>query len=251
MRLLRNWMVLLAVSFGVACDMRSDLAPVVDGNWRAANPNASYYRVRTGDTLYAIAFRYDQDYRRLAAINHLQSPYLVKVGQVIYLKSPSTPPIRTQRTVYVPTSTPVARSRQRHPMTPPVSRPAVVTGLPLHKHWLWPVSGKIVASFAPEQGKKGIDIAGKKGQTIRATADGTVAYAGDGLPGYGNLILIQHSKQLLSAYGYNARNLVRAGQTVHAGQAIGIVGVSPQRHYAMHFEVRKAGRPVNPRYFLR
>lgn len=221
------------------------LAPVVEGHWRApSQPTPNRYRVRPGDTLYSIAFRYDQDYRRLAAMNRMHSPYVVKVGQIIALNPhyySSIAPIR-----------PVVRAAPRG--TPWRVQPSSAYSaqvVPKNTHWLWPTRGRIVAGFAPALGKKGIDIAGSRGQTIRATSTGTVAYAGDGLPGYGNMILIQHSHQLLSAYGYNAQNLVHAGQKVQAGQAIAIMGTSPQRRYAMHFEVRKAGRPVDPRYFLR
>ncbi len=237
------FVILIAMGCVVACDEGGALAPVVDGNWRATNPSANYYRVKSGDTLYSIAFRYDQDYRRIAGMNGLQSPYVVKVGQVIRLK-PQYTTAPTRRVVYTASRSPQRGNRQLQRPQP------FVPHLSSNTHWLWPARGPILSGFAPELGKKGIDIAGKKGQTIRASANGTVAYAGDGLPGYGNLILIQHPKQLLSAYGYNARNLVHAGQTVHAGQAIAIMGVSPQRHYAMHFEVRKAGSPVNPGYFL-
>lgn len=242
------WKLVMVMALGllVACDERATLAPVVEGSWRADNPSANVYRVKSGDTLYSIAFRYDQDYRRLAAMNGLQSPYVVKVGQVIHLKSQditaSMPHIIYVNRRAAPQQQ-WSRPQLRQPQ-PSLSR------LSNNTHWSWPVHGAILSSFSPEMGRKGIDIAGKKGQTIRATAHGTVAYAGDGLPGYGNLILIQHPKQLLSAYGYNARNLVHAGQTVHAGQAIAIIGVSPKRRYAMHFEVRKAGQPVNPGYFL-
>lgn len=236
--------MVIAVTLIAACEEGGgDLAPVVEGTWRSTSPAPHYYRVRAGDTLYSIAFRYDQDYRRLAAMNQMSSPYVVKVGQVINLRS----------------TRPATRSRSRGYTAPPLSRPwyPVPHSAPTRPyasnttHWLWPTRGPVLSGFAPDLGRKGIDIAGKRGQTIFAAANGTVAYAGDGLPGYGNLILIQHPKQLLSAYGYNSKNLVRAGQTVHAGQAIAIIGASPQRRYATHFEVRKAGRPVNPIYFLR
>lgn len=217
------------------------LAPVVEGPWRTGYATPKQYRVRPGDTLYSIAFRYDQDYRRLAAINHLESPYVVKVGQVLSLRPIlyATPTRRVQQRV--------ARSAQQSwvPRTMTVS-PSIAK----NTHWQWPTRGRIVSGFAPNLGRKGVDIAGTKGQTIRATASGTVAYAGDGLPGYGNMILIQHPRQLLSAYGYNAQNLVHAGQRVQAGQPIAIMGTSPQHRYATHFEVRKAGKPVNPLYFL-
>lgn len=224
----------------------SALAPVVEGPWRSsasAYATPKRYIVRPGDTLYSIAFRYDQDYRRLAAINHLSSPYVVKVGQAILMNPNYTTPVPMHRVVRA-----APRGTPWRPQPEPRLSPQVV--VPHNSHWLWPVHGPIISGFAPSLGKKGVDIAGSRGQTIRATASGKVAYAGDGLPGYGNMILIQHPHQLLSAYGYNARNLVQAGQTVRAGQPIAIMGISPQRRYATHFEMRKAGKPVNPKYFL-
>lgn len=238
-------LIVIAVILITGCEEGgSDLAPVVEGTWSSAGPAPRYYRVRAGDTLYSIAFRYDQDYRRLAAMNHMASPYMVKVGQVISLRGSSNSATRSRPMLY--TAPPISQQWHSVPPSSP-TRPYLSNTT----HWLWPARGPILSGFAPGLGRKGIDIAGKRGQTILAAANGTVAYAGDGLPGYGNLILIQHPKQLLSAYGYNSKNLVRAGQTVHAGQAIAIIGASPQRRYATHFEVRKAGRPVNPIYFLR
>lgn len=190
--------------------------------------------------MYSIAFRYDLDYRQLAATNHIPSPYLLAVGQTIYLKSPKPHPVF--RPAYI--SPKLAPARAWHPQLPKVTRRAGGGA------WLWPAQGVVLTSFSPQQGKKGIDIAGRPGQSIRATANGTVAYAGDGLPGYGNLILIKHDNQFLSAYGYNARNLVREGQTVRAGQVIAVMGMSPYHRNAVHFELRKAGQPTNPRYFL-
>ena len=226
--------IILAVFCIAACDDRETLAPVVESNWRAYHDNASQHIVRSKETLYSIAFRYDQDYRQLAARNHINPPYLLAVGQVVYLKSQASyaKPQRQKRT----------RSLYARPMpTRPQPR----------GRWAWPARGPLLASFVPAQGKKGIDIAGHKGQSVYATAGGVVAYAGDGLAGYGNLILIKHDNQYLSAYGYNARNLVHVGQTVRAGQPIAAMGMNHNRRYALHFEIRKAGIPVNPSYYLR
>lgn len=233
--------ILLGVAIHLlsACEERQSLAPVVESNWRALHSAETKHRVARGETLYSIAFRYDQDYRRLAALNHIPTPYALAVGQVIYLKS--APPVA--RSAY-----PVYRR-----VTPKYSPAAVSRSMPAaHRGgWLWPARGPLLSSFVPQLGKKGIDIAGHKGQTIYATSEGTVAYAGDGLIGYGNLILIKHDHQFLSAYAYNARNLVRVGQHVRAGQAIANMGMNNQHRYAVHFEIRKAGQPVNPRYYLR
>ena len=236
---------LMLVALAACTDDPSALAPVVEGPWHSMQPMPKRYRVQAGDTLYSIAFRYDQDYRRLAAMNHLHSPYVVKLGQFISLKPPSSGP----GTSFTPMLSLVPQPSRRQGSRL-INYELHDTPAPKHSHWLWPTRGRIIADFAPELGKKGIDIAGSRNQTIRATASGWVAYAGDGLPGYGNMILIQHPHQVLSAYGYNARNLVHAGQSIRAGQAIAIMGTGPQHRYATHFELRKAGKPINPKYFL-
>lgn len=220
----------MALCFGLmACGEREGLAPVVELKWHAVNAHAKTHRVVRGETLYAVAFRYDQDYRQLALMNHLQSPYTLRVGQVLRLQSLSTQiPIQQ------------ARSPSSWGVSPSV---------PYHRGptaWVLPARGRIVATYAPQQGKKGIDIAGKKGEKIHAAANGVVAYAGNGLLGYGNLIIIKHDNQYLTAYGNNSTNLVREGQRIRAGEVIANMGVVDRRYWGVHFEIRRAGKPVNP-----
>ena len=228
----------------VSCGGREDLAPVVELNWRGANAQGARYVVKRGDTLYAIAFRYDRDYRELATENHLSSPYSLRVGQVIHLHTthhltPGNSGARYKRTRY-------AARPQRTQQTNPIRR--LFAG---STAWTWPAHGRVVANFVPNQGKKGIDIAGKKGEKIYATRNGTVAYAGSGLAGYGNLIIIRHDNQFLTAYGNNERNLVREGQTIQAGQVIADMGVVDRRYWGLHFEIRRSGQPVNPLNYLK
>lgn len=216
------------------CAERSSLAPVVESHWRKPNYTASYHIVSKGETLYSIAFRYDQDYRRLAAINHLDRAYTVRVGQVLQLRFPRQA---------------VARA--------PVSKAAVSRWPSLHfmqprmRGWVMPAQGRIVAGFSPAQGRKGIDIAGQKGGNVRAAMSGVVAYAGNGISGYGHLIIIKHANQYLTAYGNNARSFVREGQQVRAGQNIAEMGLVDHRYWGTHFEIRHAGQPVNPANFLK
>ena len=233
--------VLTSLMFGLtACGEREGLAPVSELNWRAANTNASKHVVMRGETLYAIAFRYDTDYRDLALINNLQTPYVLRVGQVIQLQ-PSAPRY--------------TRPQRQSSVTPRYTRPQPYRPTPVawrySGHWLWPAHGRVVANFFPQQGKKGLDIAGRKGDKIYAAANGNVAYAGSGLAGYGNLIIIKHDNQFLTAYGNNTRNLVKEGQFVKAGQVIAEMGVVDRRFWGVHFEIRQAGKPVNPLNYLR
>ena len=224
-----------------ACGGREDLAPVVEGNWHASNSYVSNYVVKRGDTLYAIAFRYDKDYRELAAANHLNSPYYLRVGQVIHLRSGSVISHRSSpvNTYHVKP----AQVRQR--ATP------LFGFLGRSSAWVWPAHGRVVSNFVPNLGKKGIDIAGKKGDKIYASKNGVVAYSGSGLAGYGNLIIIKHDNQLLTAYGNNERNLVKEGETIHAGQAIADMGIVDRRYWGVHFEIRQSGQPVNPLTYLK
>lgn len=234
----KGWSIGVLLIGLTACGGREDLAPVVELNWRASGNQTAQYVVKRGDTLYAIAFRYDRDYRELATANHLYSPYSLRVGQIILLQ---------------PMTTPTSLPRRPNLVRPRVvQQPYRAQPIPSGSgSWLWPAHGRVVANFVPTQGKKGLDIAGKKGDKIYAARSGTVAYAGSGLAGYGNLIIIRHDSQYLTAYGNNARNLVSEGQTIKAGQVIADMGVVGRRFWGVHFEVRQSGRPVNPLNYLR
>ncbi len=222
--------VILLSLYLTGCAERSSLAPVVESPWRRANHAATYHKVARGETLYSIAFRYDQDYRRLAQLNHLSPSYALKAGQVLRLRAVKTPV--------------KARSRQQ------VSRFHFTPSVVFHHHWVKPATGSIMEGFTPTKGQKGITIAGHRGDKIRAAKAGVVAYAGDGIAGYGHLIIIKHDSQYLTAYGYNARNLVKQGDHIKAGQVIAEMGLVDRRYWGLHFEIRKAGSPVNPQYYI-
>ncbi|USD65676.1 peptidoglycan DD-metalloendopeptidase family protein [Vibrio sp. SCSIO 43136] len=117
--------------------------------------------------------------------------------------------------------------------------------------WIWPTKGRVIKSFsAGDQGNKGIDIAGQRGQSIVSTAKGTVVYSGNALRGYGNLIIIKHNDNYLSAYAHNERLLVKEGQSVKAGQKIATMGSSGANKVQLHFEIRYQGKSVNPNRYL-
>jgi len=229
----------------VGCGGRNTLAPVSEITWQPYSKNQRTHIVRRGETLYAIAFRYDTDYRQLAQLNRVRPPYSLRVGQVLSLNGLTRQPRVIQRA-------PVQRQNTyRRPIQPkqrvtytPVYQPRSSGG------WLWPVRGRVVTSFIPTQGKKGINIACTRGEKVHAAASGVVAYAGSGLSGYGNLIIIKHNNEYLTAYGNNARNLVSEGQSVKSGQVIAEVGVLERKYMGVHFEIRRAGIPVNPLNYL-
>lgn len=224
----------------------SNLAPVSELTWRPYSKYHTTHTVQRGETLYAIAFRYDTDFRSLARLNHIQPPYSLRIGQTLNLRG-----ITHHR------QQPRVMNRYHATRRPAISSPRNAVHSPIFRYtrsasgWLWPVSGRIVTSFIPQQGKKGINIACKQGEKVIAASHGVVAYAGSGLSGYGNLIIIKHSNEYLTAYGNNAKILVREGQLVKAGQAIAEAGVIDHKYTGVHFEIRKAGIPVNPLNYLR
>ncbi|AHE67520.1 peptidoglycan DD-metalloendopeptidase family protein [Legionella oakridgensis] len=248
MHLRARWWVSYLLLMLCACTQREDLAPVVELNWKAAGNHQRHVVIR-GETLYAVAFRYDQDYRELARLNNLHSPYTLRVGQVLRLEGRVTPKavnhvVRPQvvtQHYYKPIAVRTGIKARERTITGSQSSTAP---------WIWPAHGRVAERFIPNQGKKGINIAGKKGEKIYAAADGVVAYAGNGLSGYGNLIIIKHDHQFMTAYGNNTRNLVREGQRVKSGQVIAEMGVVDRRYWGLHFEIRKAGKPVNPLSYL-
>lgn len=224
-----------------ACAQREGLAPVTESRWQETATNKKKHTVQPGETLYAIAFRYDKDYRHLAQINHLQSPYTLKIGQSIRIQSNAS----ASRAV-------VAKSVKKKPQQPHRTVKKQQPRYPTFSgQWQWPVKGKIVNQYSPRHGKKGIDISGNKREKIHAASNGIVAYSGNGLSSYGNLIIIKHDNQYLTAYGNNARNFVKEGQRVKAGQVIAQMGLVDRRFWGLHFEIRKAGKPVNPLNYLK
>lgn len=224
--------IILIISL-VSCGSREGLAPVDEAVWTPLNLHATTYRVKRGDTLYSIAFRYDADYKQLAKINNIRFPYHLAVGQIINLHTPkgqAQPKIR--------------RIVKRNP--PPAHRYKATI-----PKWCWPIQGSVKTYFAPGRGNKGINIAARKGSRVRAAQSGVVAYAGNGLENYGNLIIIKHSNNYLTAYGNNSRIIVKEGQSVSSGEVIADVGVINRNYYGLHFEIRKNGKPINPLLYLR
>lgn len=245
---------------------------VVDRNKRGTTPaqqrqpvTSGQYVVQRGDTLYSIAFRFGWDWKALAARNGIAPPYLIRVGQVIRFdgRQPSRPPVATRAPVVTtptPSRRPVApiqappapvRTAPAAPIkTPPATTP--VQSVPRSASgWAWPSSGAVIGRFSSNGSlNKGIDIAGELGQPVLAASDGSVVYAGSGLRGYGELVIIKHSDTYVSAYGHNRRLLVREGQRVKAGQTIAEMGSTGTDRVKLHFEIRRQGKPVDPLQYL-
>lgn len=226
------------------CGSRDNLAPVTELKSQAFSRSPNRHIVHRGETLYAIAFGYDTDFRQLARLNNLRPPYKLRVGQVLNVRAGTRP--NTAKARYVPRATYVRPRPQQGRIASSSVRTNYGSGT-----WYWPVKGRVVTSFIPNQGKKGINIASNKGEKVHAASSGVVAYAGSGLAGYGNLIIIKHNNQYLTAYGNNAKNLVSEGQRVNTGQVIAEVGVIDRKYWGVHFEIRKMGTPVNPLNYLK
>ncbi len=243
----------------LSCSTPQAYVPVVDATIQPL-PSNGVYRVRRGETLYSIAWRYGMDYRVLAARNHLTPPWHVQKGQVLILRQSKhglplhRAPHAISRSVAVsPLPRPV-HQRQRHvPSSIVTHREAdhstTRQSATMIQHWRWPAQGAVAAVYSSFN--RGINIAGKEGEPVLASAAGEVVYAGNGLRGYGNLIIIRHNALWLSAYAFNQRLRVRQGEWVRAGQPIAWMGHLPGGAPMLHFEIRRAGKPVDPLQYLR
>lgn len=237
----------------VACSSTPPRAPVRDQAAAGRSPEARTREVRAGDTLYSIAWESGRDYRELAAWNRISPPYLIRPGQVLQLYPPSDSGARVKpktKTTAKPEKpaprdkTAVKKSVPQKP-EPPTARPTSKFG-----SWSWPVEGQIIERFTPSGSNRGIDIAGKKGQAVHAAAPGTVVYQGSGLRGYGELIIIKHDADFLSAYAHNDKILVKEGNVIRRGQKIAEMGSSGTDRAKLHFEIRYRGTPVDPLTYL-
>ncbi len=215
-----------------------------------------YFTVRPGDTLYRIALEAGQSPRDLQAWNKLPNPNLIEVGQVLRV----VPPAAVIAAVSAPAAAPAANGVTTTPLAPgavasrPLDSSSVASPTPTSAGaddvaFLWPAQGQVIANF-DEAKNKGISIAGRIGDPVVAAADGRVVYAGAGLRGYGNLIILKHNNTFLTAYAHNQALLVREDQAVRQGQKIAEMGSSDADRVKLHFEVRRQGKPVDPLGFL-
>ncbi|MAF84383.1 MAG: peptidoglycan DD-metalloendopeptidase family protein [Gammaproteobacteria bacterium] len=198
--------------------------------------------VQSGETVYSIAFRYGIDQRDLIGWNKLSASGLIFEGQRLRLTAPDS---------YTAASS-ASRATGRHKSASSTQRaptPGKSAAVPVT--WKWPVNGAVIAMFgATAKTQSGVHIAGKRGQPVHAAASGEVVYAGSGLPGYGQLLIIKHTSNYLSAYGHNQKLVVGEGDRVKGGQLIAKMGEGPSKRPLLHFEIRRSGKPVNPLRYL-
>jgi lipoprotein NlpD len=218
-----------------------------------------YYTVRPGDTMIRIGLETGQNWRDVARWNGLENPNLIEVGQVLRVLPPAGDTAAVVTRPVVPGSVvmaPGAPASAARPSLAPViggSPPAAAVAAPSASDedvgWIWPAQGTLVAGF-DEAKNKGLDIAGKAGDAVVASADGRVVYSGAGLRGYGNLIILKHNNTFLTAYAHNKTLLVKEDQTVKRGQKIAEMGNSDADKVKLHFEIRRHGKPVDPAKYL-
>ncbi len=220
---LLGWIVLTIGIFSSGCSEYPP-APVTNA-WLQISAKTADYRVRSGDTIYSIAWEFGIDYAALAAANHLSPPYRIYTGQRLKM-------------------TTIARGHY-------LSRSPIVTVQKIVNNflikWHWPAQGRVVEKFSSQLGKnQGLNIAGKFNSSIYAAMAGKIVYNGNGVRGYGNLIIIKHNRHYLSAYAYNERSLVKLGQQVQSGEQIATMGCDDIGRVLLHFEIRRDGQAIDP-----
>lgn len=222
------------------CASRTTQAPVTDMSGSSPSPSVGgNYVVKRGDTLYKIAQAHNMDVAELSRLNNITDPSQLRIGQVLRLDSSGAAPAPSPG---VATPIPVKPASPTEPASTVKASDAALIS------WGWPASGKIIQSF--NANTKGIDIEGPVGAPVQAAADGKVMYAGNGVRGLGNLILLGHSNGFITAYAHNQALLVKTGQQIKKGERIASIGQTDTTSPRLHFEVRRRGTPVNPMSYL-
>ena len=251
--LIKKVVVLVLLAFVIGC-----------GSTGYKNYNVSTYKVRKGETLYSISWKYGLDYKDVARWNGIRPPYRIYRGQELWLSPRNYASKSSGKTKSSSTSRNSSTSKSNKSVTKNSTKTQSAskqkkstsvsdkTRYPSGKiRWGWPTSGKVINSYSASQpGKKGIDIAGKTGQPVVAAAEGKVVYSGSGLKGYGNLIIIKHNNNYFSAYAHNKKIVVKEGSWVSRGKKIAELGSSSADRPMLHFEIRRNGKPVNPIGYL-
>ncbi len=243
-------------------------APVVSRNHLPSKllDRASRYTVKQGDTLYAIAWKADVDYKKLAEWNRIRYPYTIYSGQRLHLNPTIKRASQKASTNYKSSKyvnrqkTSTASQKSKKAAIKPSrlqgsaakdTKPSASLEVTRKLKWQWPTSGVVIQRFSSrDPTRKGLKISGRLGQSIRAAESGRVVYSGSGLIGYGPLIIIKHDKNYLSAYGHNRKLLVAEGDKVAKGERIADMGHAADGKALLHFEIRRRGKPVDPTALL-
>jgi lipoprotein NlpD len=284
MRRAGYWLLLALLSAMVlsGCANKNRPAPVEDRSPNAARAPAKmvasadnagkpgYYSVKSGDTLIRIGMDNGQSWRDIARWNNIENPNLIETGQVLRVTPPEETgvvvrPVSSTNVVTSPAPANTASAPALASNTASVRPPASAANPPNAStptnnlansdsaedtvSFQWPTRGNVLAGF-DEVKNKGIDIAGKAGDPVLAAADGKVVYAGSGLRGYGNLVILKHNNTYLTAYAHNQSLLVKEDQAIKRGQKIAEMGNSDADQVKLHFEIRRQGKPVDPAKYL-
>ena len=284
MRRAGYWLLLAFLSAMVlsGCANKNRPAPVEDRSPNAARAPAKmvasadnagkpgFYSVKSGDTLIRIGMDNGQSWRDIARWNNIENPNLIETGQVLRVTPPEETgvvvrPVSSTNVVTSPAPANTASAPVPASNTASVRPPASAANPPNAStpannlansdsaedtvSFQWPTRGNVLAGF-DEVKNKGIDIAGKAGDPVLAAADGKVVYAGSGLRGYGNLVILKHNNTYLTAYAHNQSLLVKEDQAIKRGQKIAEMGNSDADQVKLHFEIRRQGKPVDPAKYL-
>ncbi|MDR2298461.1 MAG: peptidoglycan DD-metalloendopeptidase family protein [Comamonas sp.] len=261
------------------CSTQANRAPVEDRGQSASSSSSvdvkslpgaenagkpGYYTIKPGDTLIKVGLEHGQSWKDIARWSNLENPNVIEVGQVVRVVPPGrdapvassgsgrgvAPVVVGGGSTATPSSTTTAPAATATPVpSTPATSPAPVAKGADDVNFIWPASGSLIAGF-DEARNKGYDISGKAGDPVVAAADGRVVYAGAGLRGYGNLIILKHNNTYLTAYAHNQSLLVKEDQSVKKGQKIAEMGSTDADRVKLHFEVRRQGKPVDPSRYL-
>jgi lipoprotein NlpD len=228
---------------------------------------AGFYTIKQGDTLIRIGLENGQNWKDLVKWNNLDNPNVIEVGQVIRVVPPGvdpnaagTKPVTTAKVETRPlgvapaasgaaSGVPAAPASASAPPAAPAPASTTARDGDDDINWMWPANGP-VASVFDDARSKGLAITGKSGDPVYAAADGRVVYAGSGLRGYGNLVILKHNNTYLTAYAHNQTLLVKEDQAVRRGQKIAEMGATDAERVQLHFEIRKLGKPIDPAKLL-
>jgi len=236
-------LIVLLISIGLvsSCSSTNGGVPVFNAGERIFSGSRSHV-VRSGETLYSIAFRYGLDFNQIARANGIKAPYVIFVDQKI--KLPRASSRQSKNTTKAKPKTKKAKASTSKQKKTSQSQDSQIK-------WRWPISGEVVSGFSLSgQVNKGIDIRGKLGESVFSAAPGVVVYAGGGLRGYGKLVIVKHSDRYLSAYGNNGAIFVKEGDKVKGGEKIAVIGSSGSKIEILHFEIRRNGKPEDPLKYL-
>lgn len=265
-------LLILVIFLLSACSTRHKPAPVTSLSSGATSLKQkihiknNQYKVKKGDTLFSIAFSANKDVRTIAKINNIRPPYVIYPGQNIHLENSANKNKKLKKRTEKQAKTSSYKQKSNKSKKKELDKPkqreyvqkeqrnsAKVPKQMISKkvQWQKPVVGKVIKRFSvKENGYKGLLIANKQGTPVRAAAAGTVVYAGSALRGYGNLIILKHNDDYLSAYAHNSKLWVKEQQKVKVGQRIADIGSTDATETALRFEIRYRGQAVNPLRYL-